>query len=62
MDSGNNGNYQLVYDGTWYPGIFYYLATNLVTGQSYRFKATSINFNGESAFSNEYIFYSCLPP
>jgi hypothetical protein len=62
MDSGNNGDYKLVYNGLRFPGVFGFNATNLTTGQAYRFKATAINFNGEGLESNEFIFYSCLPP
>lgn len=62
MDTGNTGNYFLVFDGSGLPGVLSYNVKNLTIGQSYRFKVTALNFNGESADSNEVIFYSCLPP
>lgn len=62
MDNGNNGAFSLVFDGTGKPGLLSYLVTGLKTGQAYRFKVRSVNFNGESADSTETLLYSCLPP
>ena len=62
MDTGNTGAFLLMLAGSGSPGLFYYLAKNLTTGQSYRFKVRSLNFNGESADSTELLVYSCLPP
>lgn len=62
MDGGNDGQFTLVYDGTKKPGVLSYLAENLEKGTPYRFKVVALNFNGQSAESNEAILYSCLPP
>lgn len=62
MDTGNNGDYQIVYNGLRFPGVFHQIIGNLTTGRSYRFKVRAINFNGESLDSDEYIFFSCLAP
>ena len=62
MDSGNNGEYSLVFDGYGSPGILYYLASGLQSGTAYRFKVRAMNFNGDSPDSDEFIFYTCLAP
>jgi hypothetical protein len=62
MDSGNNGEYRVVFDGKGQPGVLGYNVRNLTTGRSYRFKMRAINFNGESDDSGEEIFYTCLSP
>lgn len=62
MDQGNNGNFDLIFDGTGKPGIIGYLHANLKTRSAYRFKVSAVNFNGEGPDSAEAMFYSCLPP
>ncbi len=62
MDQGNNGDFQVIFDGTGKPGLVGFLKQNLTTGTAYRFKVRSVNFNGESVDSPESTLYSCLPP
>ena len=62
MDTGGDGNFQLVLDGKHFPGVNYYEATGLQAGSRYRFKVAALNFNGEGASSDEAEFFSCLPP
>lgn len=62
MDEGNNGNFQLIFDGTGKPGLTSFLKTNLTMSKAYRFKVRSVNFNGESVDGTEVTLFSCLPP
>ena len=62
MDTGSDGNFKLLFDGTNQPGINYFEATGLQTGSRYRFKVTALNYNGEGDPSEEIEFFSCLPP
>jgi hypothetical protein len=62
MDEGNNGNFQLIFDGTGKPGFTSFLKSNLTVSKAYRFKVRSVNFNGESVDGTEVTLYSCLPP
>lgn len=61
-DDGNNGNFNLVYDGTGKPGTLYYYDKTMTSGKAYRYKVRSINFNGESDDSDESLIYNCLAP
>ena len=62
MESDQNGEFVLAYDGTNFPGVNYYDSTGLTTGNSYSYKLTSLNVNGAGAFTSPLVFYSCLPP
>jgi len=62
MDNGNDGNFELIFDGTGKPGLTGHLVTNLTTSKAYRFKVRSVNFNGDSEDGTEVTLYSCLPP
>ena len=62
MESDQNGQFVLVYDGQHYPGYNFYNATGLVTGSRYKFKVASLNSNGAGSLTTQYEFYSCLPP
>lgn len=62
IEREHNGNFVRVYDGKYQSGINYFNATGLTTGNSYRFKVASINYNGAGAFSEPLKVYSCLPP
>lgn len=62
MDGGNDGNFNLIYDGTNSPGKTSYLVKPTIPGQGYRFYVVALNFNGKSDASSEALLYSCLPP
>ena len=62
MDGGNNGEYELVFDGKNQPGITQYLVSGLEEGRAYRFKVAALNYNGLSTESDESVLYACLPP
>ena len=62
MESDQNGEFVLVYNGRNSPGITHYNATGLSTGNSYQFKVASLNYNGAGTFSTTLKVYSCLPP
>ena len=62
MDSGSDGLFNLVFSGRNRPGILTYLVEKLETGRAYRFKVRAVNFNGNGPFSNEAVYFSCLPP
>ena len=62
MDTGGDGNFQLLFDGHNQPGINHFEATGLQTGGRYRFKVAALNFNGEGDASEEIELFSCLPP
>ena len=62
MERSRNGEFELIYDGKFYPGVNFHNVTGLVTGNSYRFKVASLNFNGRGAFTEEITLFSCLPP
>jgi len=62
MDNGNDGNFELIFDGTGKPGLTGHLVTNLTTSKAYRFKVRSVNFNGDSEDGTEVTLFSCLPP
>ena len=46
MDDGNGGQFELIYDGSVFPGITYSDVQGLTNGLIYRFKAKSLNYNG----------------
>ena len=46
MESDQNGEFYLVYDGSNRPGVTHYNTTVLMTGNSYQFKIASLNYNG----------------
>ena len=66
MDGGNDGNFQVVYDGHGQPGTLEYAVTtatdSITVGWAYRFKVTALNFNGEGAASAESLIHACLSP
>jgi hypothetical protein len=66
MDGGNDGNFNLVYDGTNQPGILSasldVSKVGIQIGRVYRFKSSVLNFNGESEYSDETLIFACLPP
>ena len=66
MDGGNDGNFALIYDGSFLPGILEYRVTaaahGLLAGRAYRFQVSALNYNGEGAASVEALIYNCLNP
>ena len=61
-DISDNGEYELVYDGSANPIRLTYTALLLTPGKSYGFKVQAINFNGIGELSDEAIFVSCEAP
>lgn len=61
-DGGNDGEFELVYNGANRPGQRTYLSTGLTQGTYYRFKYTGLNFNGEGDESDEVLIPACLSP
>jgi hypothetical protein len=53
MNPLNDGDWQLIYDGTGQPTILNYEVNNLIKGMKYRFKSAAINYVGEGANSTE---------
>jgi hypothetical protein len=66
IDGGNDGSYQLAYDGANRPGVLEFKVTKerfrIVPGRAYRFRVAALNYNGEGALSDEATLYMCLPP
>jgi hypothetical protein len=66
MDGGNDGNYGLIYDGSFLPGALDYQITanqhGIQAGRAYRFRVSALNFNGEGDLSDEVLIYNCLNP
>jgi hypothetical protein len=66
MDGANDGNFAVVHDGTGVPGVLELRLTEathgIKEGLAYRFKVTSLNYNGEGPASAEALLYMCLPP
>jgi hypothetical protein len=46
MDDGKGGAFSTVFDGSYSPGVTYYLKTGLRNGYLYRFRVYAVNFNG----------------
>lgn len=61
MDDGNNGDFNVIYDGSSQPGTRKF-STNVTEGNIYRFKVQAVNFNGDGPISAETKIYACLPP
>jgi len=62
MDSGNDGGFEIIMNGRNMPGVNYHLVEGTVTGQSYSFKVSALNFNGSGEMSDIALVWSCLPP
>ena len=62
MATGPTSSYTLIYDGKGYPKVSTKIVYNLSTGQMYRFKVSSLNFNGEGSLSSEFLTYACIAP
>jgi hypothetical protein len=66
MDGGNDGNYAMIYDGSFQPGALEYrITTNehgIKAGKAYRFQVSAVNFNGEGVLSEEVLIHNCLNP
>jgi hypothetical protein len=62
MDQGSNGLFHLEFDGKNQPGITSHMIENLETARAYTFRIRALNFNGAGPFSNDVIYYICLPP
>lgn len=63
MDGGNDGKFQLIFDGQNLPGVLQHRVTSgILAGRVYRFKVSALNFNGEGDASTEELIYACLSP
>ena len=63
MDGGDDGKFQLIFDGSNLPGVLQYsVASGILAGRAYRFKVSALNFNGEGDASTEELIYACLSP
>jgi hypothetical protein len=66
MDGGNDGNYAMIHDGSYMPGVLEYRITasehEIQAGRAYRFQVSALNFNGEGELSSEVLIYNCLNP
>lgn len=62
MESNQNGEFTMVYDGKYFPGINFLHVKNLAVSESFKFKVASLNENGAGPFTEEVEFFSCLPP
>lgn len=62
MDDGDDGDFQMVYNGLNYPNVLKHMVTGLTSGREYKFKIAALNFNGPSAPSNPAAFIICAPP
>ena len=58
----NSSIYEFVYDGASNPDQVTTTVAGLVTGQLYKFRVYSVNFNGLSDPSAEYSVYACGLP
>jgi titin len=61
-DGGNDGEFELVYNGVNRPGRRTFVSENLTQGTYYRFKYSALNFNGEGTESDEVLIPACLSP
>jgi len=62
IDDGLNGDFSLVYDGSFDSHTLNYSAVGLVTGLPYRFKLIAKNINGYSVESDVTTLFACLRP
>jgi hypothetical protein len=62
MDDGLGGDFTEIYDGSYSPGITYFLKEDLVTGREYKFIVYAINYNGLSVGSDAGSFFVCSEP
>lgn len=62
MDDGKGGAYTTIFDGSYQPGVTYFLKTGLTNGLYYSFKVYAINYNGMSSASPVASYYACAEP
>ncbi len=62
MTTADSALYELVYDGETNPDKLQFTKYGLVTGELYKFRVYSINFNGLSIPSVEKEIYACGLP
>ena len=62
MDDGSDGNFNVMYQGIGQQTIYNATATNLITGNPYRFYLIAINEAGQSIPSAISTFYACTFP
>jgi hypothetical protein len=56
-----DGNFYTLYNGTGKPEVRSHTVT-VVTGMKYSFRHKSLNFNGESPYSDVIETYACIDP
>lgn len=62
IDEKIDGNFKVIYNGLFFPGVNFVDAQYLNTGEKYRFRVAGLNFNGIGPYSQVEEFFACKPP